>query len=140
MTVRPHWDSSDTGRLMAMRRKGRPFAEIGVALSRTAKACEQRYYLELRGHRRERFGSNERLAALALRHAVPEPEPAPAATSQAAVRARSLAIPRAGDVDPRDIAARGITAVIFGDPLPGRWALDQRRRQQSTCQRPEGER
>jgi hypothetical protein len=137
MTAFRGWTPSDVDRLMQARAAGLSFDVIGGELNRTPDACQQAFYLEQRRRKAERAGRFAQLAARSRQYEAARPKPVPVAIAvparppgrPAARGGRSVlsALLRDG-VDVRDIDARGITAVVLGDPLPGRSALDERRR------------
>lgn len=99
--VRRPWSERDVARLRAMRKAGQTFRTIDAALGRSTGASEQKFHqLDVR----------ETLDAVA------HERPARATTAVLADRAA-----RAGLDHPT------ITAAVFGDPLPGRSALDRMR-------------
>ena len=103
----PAWTAEQESRLCELAGQGLSWAAIGAALDRTADACHRRYY-QLRG---PCSGSRAHYAP-----------------SLVSSRARQLAAATAAQARLKaDEAERSLTAILCGDPLPGRSALDQRR-------------
>lgn len=129
------WSERELARLVALRARGAKWADISAALrGRSTSACTLAFYNIGAKRRREEARAKARAEAprapLKVRCIMPavKPDQAPS---------RALPAPSAGvvatsrlvaDAELRDrIAERGLTAGIFGDPAPGRSALDLKR-------------
>jgi hypothetical protein len=97
------WTDAENTKLLAAGDKGEQWGEIGLRLNRTGTACKVQYNTLKRRERGEAKHVSvqriRRLEATALAKEIRETRP----------------------------QHRSITAEFFGDPLPGRSALDQRR-------------
>lgn len=132
MIRRSHWTEADQARLLKLRDDdGLDWSAVAAAMpGRTLAACKVQYYERLR----ERCGARRYSATRQLPPAPPRPAPvaAPAVTPAPVVareaRGGSLAgLREAAELRLR-IAERGLTGGVFGDPPPGRSALDERAR------------
>lgn len=138
------WTSDEVFQLMMLRLAGRSWDDIGLEFNRKPTACAWRHNYELlkRGAERERaFTSlaersrafeaerSAKLAALASLNTV-KPSSPPTSTPPSPSVTRSgrafVGLAMRDGVDIRDIRERGATAVLLGDPVPGRSALDER--------------
>lgn len=133
--IKRRWDSADDDHLLFLRdREGFGFGEIGPRLGRSALACQARYY----GPLADRNGANHYPAWHPLARRVgAQGRAAPAPLAPVAVAPAPPARPREGRLGNLDalrdwadlrsrIAERGLTGGVFGDPPPGRSALDER--------------
>lgn len=100
------WTDAENIRLLAAGNKGGDFGDIGVQLKRSRWTCYVQYCALSRGKGRPAQASSQRIARQT---------------------ATALAKEIARHVPQHD----SITAAFFGDPLPGRSALDQRSRETS---------
>jgi hypothetical protein len=142
------WTSDEVHRLMDLRAAGRSYDDIGAEMHRKPAACAWRHSEEQRkrgvarvrafnelaefSRRYEALQESKRAATVA-QHAAPSTEGVRSARPQIrrsviAEEVLSSCHTVRDGVDVRDIAERGITAVLLGDPQPGRSALDERRR------------
>lgn len=92
-----YWSPEDHARMMTMAEAEFSWAEIGEALDRSPCACQTRYRDYKDGGGFRRTERQNKVVIAAAR------------------RAAEVAIPHAS-----------LTAAFFGDPLPGRSALDRR--------------
>jgi hypothetical protein len=99
------WTADENAQLIAAGDRGEEWGAIGIRLKRTRWACKVQYN--------------------ALKR---EGAPVKPSYSRAA---RQSAIALAQEIRETRPQHRSITAEIFGDPLPGRSALDQRRVERS---------
>lgn len=130
------WTSDEVFQLMMLRLAGWPWDDIGSALNRKPVACAWRHNYESlkRGAERERAFTHlaeksrsyeTEHSVVANRTTVKSSSPRPSVTRSG----RSfVGLAMREGVDIRDVRERGATAVLLGDPLPGRSALDERRR------------
>jgi DNA-binding Lrp family transcriptional regulator len=96
------WSDDENGALIEAGDKGEPWGDIGARIKRTDRACKVQYNLL------------KRTAAGAV----------PKAPHQRIIRQSATELAKQiRDTSPQH---RSITAEFFGDPLPGRSALDQR--------------
>lgn len=138
------WTSDEVFQLMMLRLAGWSWDDIGLELNRKPVACAWRHNYESlkRGAERERAFTrlaeksrafeaerSAKLAALAARNTVKPSSPrSPASPSVTRSGRAFVGLAMRDGVDIRDITQRGVTAVLLGDPPPGRSALDERRR------------
>ena len=94
------WTAEENAALIAAGDKGEEWGDIGVRLKRTRWACKVQYHFLKRGGAPEQ-PSNQRIQ-------------------------RQNATALAKEIRDTAPPARSLTAEIFGDPLPGRSALDKR--------------
>lgn len=94
------WTPEENATLLAAGDKGKEWGDIGVRLKRTRWACKVQY------HFLKRCGSIK-------------------VSNQRASRQNATAL--AKEIRETRPQYRSLTAEFFGDPLPGRSALDQRR-------------
>ncbi|QPF81651.1 hypothetical protein IC762_17650 [Bradyrhizobium genosp. L] len=126
--------------LQAQRQAGASINRL-VLPGRTRKACTQAYYRSLDGRlevieRHEQRAAQARAAAASVPQKAgrkpKQPEPQPIASPTAALcgvhgrRQDNLEVLRERADFHARIAERGLTAGFFGDPPPGRSALDKR--------------
>jgi hypothetical protein len=139
------WSPHDDAKLLRLRDGERwGFPEIAAAMpGRTAPACEQRYYGKLKGVRDKRprpsgpkptvppVSWRKRGAAVAIVAPAAAVEvvapPAPVAIAPRIRTPLLDGLRERAELHLR-IAERGLTAAFFGDPPPGRSALDERTR------------
>lgn len=100
------WSEADQKRLEDLVHAKWPWEEIGRRLGRTAIACKVRFHAARRGSARVKINRVHGNGWTARR-----------ASDEAAAAARELRT---------HVSPRTLTAEIFGDPLPGRSALDRR--------------
>jgi hypothetical protein len=150
------WTPHDDKTLLRLRDGERlGFPEIAAAMpGRSASACEMRYYGKLNGVRDKRrrpsgpkptvppVSWRKRGAAVAIVAPAPVVEvvapPAPAAIAPRIRTPLLDGLRERAELHLR-IAERGLTAAFFGDPPPGRSALDERTRAAAAgAQRPSG--
>lgn len=125
-----HWLPYQLHTLMRYRKQGIKFPEIARRMGRNQVACENRYNYEMRKRREARLAGLRDKRDLAD-GCVPRCKDA---TNPSVVTESSTSAPTIGHstllangADTRDIATRGASAVLFGDPPPGRSALDKRK-------------
>lgn len=116
------WTPDDIAKLISMAEAGTAWAVIAEALSRGPDACHTKW----RELRPAEDRARTRVARLAASKAASNTA-APRAPRRDSRDAEVLAA-RAALAARRPVAAarRSLTALILGDPLPGRSALDQR--------------
>lgn len=107
ITPPPDWTAAEDARLVELLEAKRPWGEIAAAIGRSIGACTARRYA-LRSARRRNRANRDRAPGIAW------PARKEAEATALAMRAAALTAPRS------------LTAEIFGDPLPGRSALDRR--------------
>lgn len=118
------WTEAERQMLRDQRANGASFAQLSVP-GRTQKACVQEYYRSLRPESRPTSAPGRRALA-----DVPGLAAAPAVAAELARPVHRPRYVHDADLDLRArIAAQGLTAGWFGDPRPGRSALDQREAQ-----------
>lgn len=124
-TNRGRWHSTEIGRMFAMRGETPPrkWREVADSLGRSTKACELQMHLELK----RRAARNEGFAP-----------PARAKSHNRVLRRTRAEMLSDGKrqvaPDPRAPIPQhtSLTAAAFGDPLPGRSALDLKMREGSS--------
>jgi hypothetical protein len=116
------WNREMFVRLIDMREVHKlTYDEIAKTLGAPVSSC-QKYYSDLRGRRvREAEAANKRPPPVVVKQPI-----ITARTDLREHRPRAPLHPADAELSAR-IAALGLTAGVFGDPPPGRSALDQRR-------------
>lgn len=115
------WTDAERQMLHDQRASGTSFAQLSVP-GRTQKACVQAYYRSRKPESRPTSAPGRRALA-----DVPALAAAPAVAAELAKPVHRPRYVHDADLDLRArIAAQGLTAGWFGDPRPGRSALDQR--------------
>ena len=118
--------------LMKYRKQGVKFKEIARLMGRDQILCENRYNYEMRKRKEARLKEIRHKRDLAdgavpRCHSIPSPSVVTESSTAAPTIGHSTLL--ANGADTRDIATRGASAVVFGDPPPGRSALDKRNKE-----------
>ncbi|MFB6460470.1 hypothetical protein [Bradyrhizobium tunisiense] len=128
------WSQAEDDHLLFLRdREKLRFCQIGLRLGRTPEACEVRYYGRLFAVNGAKHYGQARGAGRPVGGSKPRPEkvvrpiePQIRLPEPRACRAVNLdALREMAELRLR-IAERGLTGGVFGDPRPGRSALDER--------------
>lgn len=117
------WTDDERRMVKVQRDRGIPWSRMILPEGRTRGACEQELYKVRRWEAAgARLGVAKQRAVMAAQNVPAAPAPGPVARSSAYSSTHLV------DADMRSrIALQGLTAGFFGDPLPGRSALDQKR-------------
>lgn len=126
-SIKQRWDAAQEDHLLFLRdREKLRFAEIGPRMGRSPQACEVRYYTRLFAVNDAKHQNRVRDAIRPAGAAKPAAPQIPLPAEHGGFRAVDLdALRQRAELLLR-IAERGLTGGVFGDPAPGRSALDQR--------------
>lgn len=127
-----HWLPYQLETLMNYRKQGVKFKEIALRMGRSHAECENRYNYEMRKRKEARLKGLQHKRDLADGCVPPcKPAPKPSVVTESSTSAPTIGHSTilANGADTRDIATRGASAVVFGDPPPGRSALDKRNKE-----------
>ncbi|WP_440640262.1 hypothetical protein ACSHT2_02655 [Bradyrhizobium sp. PUT101] len=127
--MKQRWDAAQEDHLLFLRdREKLRFAEIGPRMGRSPQACEVRYYTRLFAVNDARHQNRVCDAVRPAGGARPAAPQIPLPDEHGGFRAVDLNGLRERAELLLRIAERGLTGGVFGDPAPGRSALDQRAR------------